>query len=27
VQLIQIQPDGTMLASSDVRAQGHAAVW
>lgn len=27
VQLIQMQPDGTMLASSDVRAEGHAAAW
>lgn len=27
VQLIQLLPDGTMLASSDVRAEGHAAAW
>ncbi len=27
VQLIERLPDGTLLASSDVRAQGHAAVW
>lgn len=27
VQLIERLPDGTMLASSDLRAQGHAAVW
>ena len=27
VQLIERRPDGTLLAASDLRAQGHAAVW
>ncbi len=27
VQLVEFLPDGTMLASSDIRAEGHAAVW
>jgi gamma-glutamyltranspeptidase/glutathione hydrolase len=27
VQLIEFLPDGGMLASSDLRAEGHAAVW